>query len=577
MKLIIREYLASLRERDELDAVLPDLLSQMGLNVYSRPGRGTRQDGVDVGAVGSLNGGGEKVYLFTIKPGDLTRSSWDGEAQSVRPSLNEILDAYIPNRLPNEHRDKDVVICICCGGDILEPVRPQLEGFVKQNTKGKVSFEEWNGDKLAAYIQANFLREDLLPKEARSHLRKSLAMLDEPDTSYKQFSALVISLSKVDALGDAERVTAIRQIGICLWILFAWSRDAGNMEAAYRSSELAMLYGWKIVTLYAGRKTKAAQAVDAAFFSIFSAYQQVCTEFLRMNVLPHVGKLHALSSAVRGSCSLDVNLKLFDLLGRTATDGIWAYWGAVRCSEEQAEQKEKMLDEMRMCASAVKGMVSNNPALLLPIKDDQAIDISIALSLLAIDANSRRDIKNWLTEMLERAGFAYVAHGHYPCNLDSYIELLVHPKSGDDEYRKSVTAGSILYPMIALWAALLDDGELYDNVALLKSKYMEHCNFQVWYPDDSSEEHFYTNSDTHGAVLSRVAVDRPREEFLDQVFGECEQSSHFKNLAAYKFGWWPLIVVACRHYRLPLPLHLLQGLRKKPAPKSETTNDGVVP
>lgn len=53
MKLIIKEYLSSLKERDELDAVLPDLLSQLGLNVYSRPARGTRQDGVDVGAVGS--------------------------------------------------------------------------------------------------------------------------------------------------------------------------------------------------------------------------------------------------------------------------------------------------------------------------------------------------------------------------------------------------------------------------------------------------------------------------------------------------------------------------------------------
>jgi len=80
MNLIIREYLASLRERDELDAVLPDLLSQLGLNVFSRPGRGTRQDGVDVGAVGRLNGGTEKVYLFSVKPGDLTRRDWDGDA-----------------------------------------------------------------------------------------------------------------------------------------------------------------------------------------------------------------------------------------------------------------------------------------------------------------------------------------------------------------------------------------------------------------------------------------------------------------------------------------------------------------
>ena len=37
MKLILRQYLANLRERNELDAILPDLLSQMGMNVISRP------------------------------------------------------------------------------------------------------------------------------------------------------------------------------------------------------------------------------------------------------------------------------------------------------------------------------------------------------------------------------------------------------------------------------------------------------------------------------------------------------------------------------------------------------------
>lgn len=57
MKLILKQYLSSLKEREELDALLPDLLSQMGLNVFSRPGRGTRQDGVDVAAFGSIDGG----------------------------------------------------------------------------------------------------------------------------------------------------------------------------------------------------------------------------------------------------------------------------------------------------------------------------------------------------------------------------------------------------------------------------------------------------------------------------------------------------------------------------------------
>jgi hypothetical protein len=567
MKLIIKEYLSSLRERGELDAILPDLLSQMGLNVYSRPGRGTRQDGVDVGAFGSISGSPEKVYLFSIKPGDLTRRDWDGDsAQSLRPSLNEIMDSYIPTRLPTEHRGKDIIICICIGGDVQEQVRSSLTNFIAQNTKGNVTFEEWNGDKLATLIQANFLREDLLPKDARAHLRKSLAMLDEPMTSYKHFAALIKSLSAIDTLSDPARVTAIRQIGICLWILFAWSREAGNMESAYGSSELALLHAWKIVTLYAGQEKKLTQAVEAAFFSIFSAYQQICTEFLHTNVLPHVGKVHALSSAVRGSCSLDVNLKLFDLLGRLGLDGIWAYWGFQRCLDEEKEAKERMLNEAWMYASALKALISNNPVLLLPIKDDQAIDISIAVSLLALDPGNRNDIKNWLSEILERAGFAHTVHGHYPCNLRSYGELLTHPKRGDDEYRKNVTGGSILYPTIALWTAVFEDEGMYSKVALLKNDHLEHCNFQFWYPDDRSEEHFYTNSATHGAVLSRLPVDRPKEEFLAQVFGECDHTPHFKELSAVKFGWWPLIVVACRHYRLPLPLHLLDGLRKPAAP-----------
>jgi O-acetyl-ADP-ribose deacetylase (regulator of RNase III) len=52
MKLVFRQYLASLKERKELDAVLPDLLSELGYTVISRPTIGTRQYGVDVAAVG---------------------------------------------------------------------------------------------------------------------------------------------------------------------------------------------------------------------------------------------------------------------------------------------------------------------------------------------------------------------------------------------------------------------------------------------------------------------------------------------------------------------------------------------
>ncbi len=560
MKLILKQYLSSLRERGELDAILPDLLSQLGLNVYSRPGRGTLERGVDVGAVGSLDGRTEKVYLFSIKAGDLTRKDWDSDSiQSLRRSLNEIIDVYIPNRLPTEHREKGVVICVCFGGDVQVQVREQLKAFIDRNITESLAFEEWNGDKLAELIQTNFLREDLLPENSRSNLRKSLALLDEPESSYQHFATLIKSLSSVDTLNDSERVTAIRQMSICLWILFSWARENSNMESAYLSSELTLLHAWNIFKLYVGQNNKVAQAINIAFESIFTAYQRICSEFLGTNVLPHVGKMHGISVAVHGMNSLDINLKLFDLLRRLGVDGIWSYWMTCMCSDDGMETKQEILKETRMYMSSIKALISNNPALFLPTKDEHAIDISIAIFLLALDVNNRDDVNKWLKEMFHRASFSYRVQAHYPCIINSYNELLTHPKSGDNKYRDEVTAGSILYPTISLCAALLDDTELYNEVGQFKSKYLQHCNFQFWYPDDMSEKHFYTNIESHGAVLSKVCVDRPKEEFFEQVFGECSQNQHFQNLSAIKFGWWPLIVVACRHYRLPLPLHFFRG------------------
>ncbi|VTU13477.1 hypothetical protein SRS16CHR_00610 [Variovorax sp. SRS16] len=573
MKLIIRQYLSALRERGELDAVLPDLLSQLGLNVYSRPARGTRQDGVDVGAVGSLDGGADKVYLFSIKPGDLTRRGWNGESeQSLRPSLDDILDAYIPNRLPAEHRDKDIVICVTLGGDVQEQVRPALAGYMTQRTTAQISFEEWNGDKLAALIQSSFLREDLLPTQARSLLRKSLAMLDEPEVAFRHFAALICKLSSVEALDDAQRVTATRQMSICLWILLSWARDTENMEAAYQASELTLLHGWNILRRHVSSGTKTARELEAAFFSIFQAYRLISAEFLGKNVLPYADKTHAVSSAVQGANSVDVNLKLFDLLGRLSMSGIWARWFASRLKEKIQERDVSGVDaETSVMAQAhsvflqhmeaAKMLILNNPALRLPATDDQAIDILLATLLLAMDSSNRDFVRNWLADVLERARFSYQTYGRYPRALATYAELIEHPKSGDEEDRKKVTSASILYPSIALISALLDDEQTYRKVASMKQDIMAHCTFQFWYPDAGSEAHFYVDSDHHGATLAELNLDGSKEAFLDQVFAECAQMPYFGELSAVKFGWWPLVLLACRQHRVPVPLQLFEGLR----------------
>ena len=557
MKLIIKQYLASLKERNELDAILPDLLSELGLNVFSRPGRGTRQYGVDVAAVGNLDRSSEKVYLFSIKAGDLTRNSWDGNSvQSLRPSLNEIMDTYIPNFLPDEYKNLDISICLCFGGDIQEQVRPQIEGYIKRNKKDNLTFEEWNGDKLASYILKSFLREDLLPENIRSQLRKSLALLDEPEVSYRHFSALLRFLSCNSNSDNRHRTTAIRQIIICLWIIFSWARDMENIESAYLSSELAVLYAWDIAKEYTNDTTKESETIKLAFSSILDLYQLISLHY-RTKIFLHSHKLHALSIAVQAQCNLDINLKLFDLLGRLAISGLWSYWKTNYINEDCVKNSAELHEEIQLSTTKIRELILNNPILNLPIKDEQIIDISLAVLLLLIDKNSHSFIKIWLTQIIKRVNFTHKIQGQYPCTLSDYSELLEHPLPNNTSYFQEVTSGSILLPMIALFASLLQDYDLYSQVQYLKITFLEHCDFQFWYPDEDSENHFYTNDSSHGTSLSHVCIDRSAEAFMNQAVEECKNIPYFDMLSANKMGLWPLILIACRHYRLPVPLHLI--------------------
>ena len=107
MRLIIKHYLSVLKERDELDAILPDLLLAMDIPPISRPQVGTGQLGVDIAAVGiDPKDGIKKLFLLSVKPGDLGRSDWDNaSSQAVRPSLIDILETYLPTRVSPEHKE----------------------------------------------------------------------------------------------------------------------------------------------------------------------------------------------------------------------------------------------------------------------------------------------------------------------------------------------------------------------------------------------------------------------------------------------------------------------------------------
>jgi hypothetical protein len=117
VKLLIRQHLQAMKERGGLDVLLPQLLNELGYEVIHHPRIGGRQAGVDVAAVGpDPDADGERsLLLFVIKSGDVGRAAWDGSIQAVRPSLGEVIDDYIPNRVPQQYRGLPIAVCVCMG------------------------------------------------------------------------------------------------------------------------------------------------------------------------------------------------------------------------------------------------------------------------------------------------------------------------------------------------------------------------------------------------------------------------------------------------------------------------------
>lgn len=552
MNLVFKQYVAALRERDELDVVLPDLLSELGYNVISRPGRGTDQAGVDVLAVGPGDANGkEKLYAFTIKKGDLTRDDWSKTHQSLKSSIDDIIFVYFRSRVPSQYKHLEKVICICFGGDVAEPLRDRLTGLTEiYSQQHNVTFEEWNGDKLAELLSTGVLREQLVSKNLRSCFQKAVAMLDEPEVSYQNFSILLKGLLP-DELSDRKRcLSSFRQTYVCLSVLYVWAREAENLEAPYRASELAILYAWNFIKTRS--KGLNSKKLRDTFLELLHLHFRIWDEYYGEKIIPLVGKKHAISAAVQGNSPVDTNLKLFEVLGRLAQRGLWKLWEA-----GQKGVKPDIESQHRSVAKTLADhmfqLVDNNECLFSPCTDIQSVEISTALLFLSNYDEFRDFVRDYCLISLDHYQFAYSFHDRYPTHISRYRDLISHPLEKSDQYRQWHTSGSTLIPLLMLWGSIDGANEMTQGFAQFANESLRHCNHQFWMVSNDSEGHLYTNNQRHGATFSEIPITADGELAMQRLEAACDGDSTYRALSVIESGHHPILVMACRHYHLPLP------------------------
>lgn len=558
MKLIVRDYLQALKEDGELDRLLVDILSQMGLKIQGSPKKGVAQSGVDLWAVGKLpEDDEESVYLVSVKRGDLTRDNWNSGKQALRQSLCEILDDFIPHHIPKRLAGKRIVVSFAIGGEIKSNVQRHVKGFIEKAEKDHAGLrvQEWNGDFIAGLVCKSLLSAQLFSGEKQRLLFRALAMVQEPEASLNFFRQFVTELFQ-NTSTRSEWTRNARAGILSLAMLDQYCQEVNNLEASFQGAEHFQLLLWEYVKQAREKKLAARKEIKSVLASSLQVVRMCQGRYLSKFESLSSGRYH-LSFVVPGHSILNVNLRLFDLLGRAASFGL-ANVLLLRHLEQSGQNElsapKMLVDRLRQFVS---GMIKNNPTLQYPVRDDFCIEVSLVAHFLAV-AGELNLLHWWLLHMVDNMKASFQVGQPFMCVFKDYSRLVEFSRKPVSCKEKALPSSEMI-PTIAVIALSLGFFDIYEQLRELVRQHLPKTDLQLWFPAADSEEHFFLGGTMHGNQLVSLSLDDPKL-FLEVILRECEESPF--HISCNEGAPW-LSFASSRLYRIPVPIHWWRPLLKK--------------
>lgn len=258
MRLIIKEYILQLKEKDELDDLLSELFVQKGYIADNQPKTGNRQFGVDI----QLHNDKE-LLLLVVKQGDITRDVWDGNKNAVRPSLDEIKDVAIKS-LTYEELQKKIRIIVATNGRKDEAIRANWSGYVNDNqiwNQIPIEISFMGIDDIVREIVDNFFNEYLFEISLHSAMRKALYFLGEGEYKRGYYEQIVDSIiEKIKEAGGNKKKfnKACSTLYLASQMICQFACDEGIVKTAIMVSEYVVIRYWKYL-VEAGKLEKKSE------------------------------------------------------------------------------------------------------------------------------------------------------------------------------------------------------------------------------------------------------------------------------------------------------------------------------
>jgi hypothetical protein len=490
-----------------------------------------------------------------VKRGNVTRSDWDSGTQSVRSSLNEILDNYLLRYVRPEYEDLPKKVVLVTGGELGQDVESDWTAYIRANRDrypqyGRIEFDFWGGDVLSGFLDQHLFDEFLVPESAQKQIRKTIALADQNEDEPRHYYEFVRELlfdrglpTGTTAANRRARLKGLILLELTLHIVFRWSEEVGNIRPALLASERAVLLCWEWIVR---KKLTDCVATTDRFARLLDLHSEIGATFAEK--LRHHSKTRDSLCGYPGA-EVEYPLRCFEVIGIL---GISICAFVYRSLRGESDQSEECHARARDIAYVMQGIIENNPGSWTPTFDGHAIDIGVVL-VATKQAGFEGFSAWWLDRLAHHALLAARIRRNYPISTDSYEDLVARSAGEGKDFDELMNL-STLFPVLAEWMALLELDELYATFRNGVRQDLSETDLQMWFPDEQSELVLYTQSaaQASGETLHSIQLPASTEEMRRQVKKVVERSDPWEFVSCLRHGHAIIALIASRHYRCPL-------------------------
>ena len=526
MRLIIKDYLMLLKEKDELDILICDLLLQMGYSSDSRPKTGNRQYGVDIRAHNS-----HEMLLLVVKQGNISRHTWDSGPNSVRQSLDEIRDVYY-RIIKSELNNKGLRIIVVTNGILEEAVSSNFYGYASNNTMWDdvpVKIEFWGIDDLVDSVEKYLLNEAVFNEKMRGQMRKALYYIGESDYDGRYYESIINTYINSIDCESKNRAIEKHLAGLFLanQMIANYAAEAQIYKIAISVTEYIIIKFWQFLNInnlfekemYVSWLQKFLRAYDKWNDSYYKS-----TKYCAGGP----GRFPSYNS-------VEQRVLLYEVMG------FWASY-AYRLSITAVADAKAENRCFEVCTSIIC-LFNYYPQIFYPPYDCHAGTLSIVIRLLlrmgrVSDANSIIE-KLCYTEMNN-----YLKCKKYPDPDDNFrTAVQIDLDLNVSEYNCSAFWGNMIE-----WIIVLEKAECYEKVFDFLTKDLNNVSKCIWFLRQSEETLFYDCCAMYNAGEgTTIELGNTFEETVQTVKFILDQYKE-ETFSFEEYSFKELEMITCRYY-----------------------------